>query len=341
MSGTSNGKRSWLSRRGNNHAARPRARDSVYAGQAPGWKRYWRFLVEVVLATGRDDVAVLAAALAHFTMLSLIPVLLLTASVLGTYLKSERAQEQAIALVNQYIPLLTEESVAVVPPEESPDGDSAVGLVFQSLVRERGTAGGFGLLALLWICLRIFTVLQRALDHIWNIQPHEKRPFYWRYPVALLTVLSVGLFAWLSMVATSLVGSLRLNWVEHLLGYPLPDLLTVSSVIVSLLMSVLLMFLIYRWLPSARVRSRSAVYGAAVAGVLWEIAKHTFAWLVTKKTRIDQVYGAMGSVVILILWSYLSAYILLLGAEVAFCHAKWIAAMPVIEEPAAPEEESA
>ncbi len=341
MSGTPNGKRSWLSRRGNNHIARPRARDSIYATEAPGLKRYWRFVVEVVLALGRDDVAVLAAALAHFAMLSLIPVLLLTASVLGTYLKSESAQQQAIALVNQYIPLLTTEPVEVEPPGDGFGGDTAVGRVFESLVRERGTAGGFGLLALLWICLRIFTVLQRALDHIWNIQPHEKRPFYWRYPAALATVLSVGLFAWLSMVATSLVGSLRLNWVEHLLGYPLPDLVTVASVLVSLMLSVLLMFLIYRWLPSARVRSRSAVYGAMVAGVLWEIAKHLFAWLVTKKARIDHVYGAMGSVVILILWSYLSAYILLLGAEVAFCHAKWIAAVPVIEESGSPDEESA
>ncbi len=313
--------------------ARPRrARDSAFVAQLPWHRRFWRFVFEVSVDSARNDITVLAAALAHFILLSLIPLLLVAASIFGVYLKSDRAQQQAVQLVRQYLPGSRPVAEETAGPR-GPDDEVVVG-IFQNLVRDRGTVGGFGLLALLWIAMRIFTCLQRALDRIWGIQHHEQRPFYWQYPVAFGTIVFVGLFAWFSVVVTSLVGSLRLNWPSLLFGhgYRLPDLVTVASAVVSTCMSILLMLLIYRWLPSARVRLRSAVYGAVVAGVVWEASKHFFTWFIIERVHLDRVYGAMAGVVILTLWSYASSLILLIGAEVVYCHAKWIAAAPVLEE---------
>lgn len=310
-----------------------RASHSIYATQSPGLRRYWRFVKDVFAEAMGDDLPLLAAALAHFALLSFIPILLLSTSVLGMYLSAGRAQEQALEMIAQWLPAA---ETREVDGEELPPAKSTQQLtsIFQAIARERGAVGGIGLVALLWICLRIFTTLQRALDRIWDIEHHKLRPIYLQYPIALFTILTVGLFAWISVALTSLVSSLRFNWPAELVGhgFELPDLVTVASILVSLSVSIWLMFLVYRWLPSARVRSRSATYGAVVAGVLWELSKHAFAWFVTYQGDYGQFYGAMGGIVIVMLWFYITAYIVLLGAEVVYCHAKWIAATPVLEE---------
>ncbi|MCC7491437.1 MAG: YihY/virulence factor BrkB family protein [Fimbriimonadaceae bacterium] len=321
--------------RGGRRPRGPRASDSIYASGLPGWRRYARFLRQVFHECYRDDIGLLAAALAHFGLLSIVPLMLVASSVLGFVLRGQGAMQKAVELAGSWLPTApgspaAAEAVTVVP-------------VFEKLVQERGTVGGLGLLALLWICLRIFTTLQRALDHIWNIEHHEKRPFYWQYPIALGTVLLLGLFAWLSTATTSLVSSLPFlelpAWMHD--RWYLPSQATVATVGVSWLMSVALMFLIYRWLPSARVRARSAVYGAVTAGTVWELGKQFFTLYLLRRVRFDLVYGAMSGVVVVTIWSYFTAVVALFGAEVAFCHARWIAAAPVTAaETAADDGES-
>lgn len=299
------------------------------AAQARGLRKYWLFTTHVVTETAADDLPLLGAALAHYALMSIIPLLLLTAAFFGVYLKSERAQDRAIQLVSLYlVPSGRFDSQA-----DLADADPTVTWVFKQMVNQRGTVGGFGFLALLWICLRIFTTLQRALDHIWKIERHLKRPIYLMYPMALGTIATVGLVAWLSVVLTSVVSSLRFQWPQQVWGFDfkLPDLVQTLSIVVSILMSTLLMYLIFRFLPSARVRSRSAFYGAVTAGLLWELAKHLFAWWLNYGAAYAKVYGAMAGLVILVFWTYLSAMILLFGAEVVYCHATYISAKPVVE----------
>ncbi len=300
------------------------------AAQAKGWRKYWLFLTHVVTETMGDDLPLLGAALAHYALMSIIPLLLLTAAFFGVYLKSERAQDQALQLVSQYlVPSGRLDSQA-----DLAEADPSITWVFKQMVDQRGTVGGFGFLILLWISLRIFITLQRALDHIWKIERHLKRPLYLTYPMALGSIATVGLIAWLSVALTSVVSSLRFQWPQRLWGFDfmLPDLVQTLSIVVSVLMSTLLMYLIFRFLPSARVRSRSAFYGAVTAGILWEVVKHVFAWWLNYGAEYARFYGAMAGLVILVFWTYVSAMILLLGAEVVYCHATYISAKPVVEE---------
>jgi membrane protein len=300
------------------------------AAQARGWRKYWLFLTHVVSESAEDDLPLMGAALAHFGMLSIIPLLLLTIAVCGMVFKSGSARDRAIRIVSQYVvpsgPLEGQDDVMQADPAES--------FVFKQVVDQRGTVGGFGLLALLWICLRIFMTLQRALDRIWKIDQHLKRPIYLLYPVALVTIVVIGLLGWLSVALTSFVSTLRFDWMQRFLGeqFRLPDWGQLLSMVVSILMSILLMFLIYRFLPSAKVRSRSAVYGALTAGVLWELSKHLFASLVASGAAAARIYGAMAGLVIYVVWTYISALIMLFGAEVVYCHATYISVKPVVED---------
>jgi membrane protein len=83
---------------------------------------------------------------------------------------------------------------------------------------------------------------------------------------------------------------------------------------------------IYRFLPSpaAKVTWKQAAVGGAVVAVLWELAKQGFAFYLRRFNGAhgyDKVYGSLGGLVILILWIYYSAIILLLGAEIARLYA--------------------
>ena len=305
-------------------------RELQIAATTRGWRRYWLFLTHVVSESFKDDLPLMGAALAHFALMSIIPLLMLITAAFGIYLKSDRAREQAIRIVSQYaVPGGHIDSM-----QELDQADPTVTFVFRQLVNQRGTVGGFGLVALLWICLRIFMTLQRALDRIWKIEQHEKRPLYMIYPVALVTIVGVGLIAWLSVALTSIVSSLRFEWPQKLIGFEfqMPDWGQLLSIVVSILMSILLMFLIYRFLPSAKVRSRSAVYGAVTSGILWETVKHLFASWLNYGAVYARIYGAMAGMVVFVFWTYLSALILLFGAEVVYCHATYISVKPVIED---------
>lgn len=283
-------------------------------------RRYWRFLVQVFVSCGRDDIPLLAAALAHFAMLSFIPLMLLAAWLFGTILRSPDSLDRATRFAMEFFPVKSDVITG-----------SLGGVVSQA-----GTVGIVGLLALIVISMRIFTTLQRALDKIWGIEHHEKRAFYLQYLIALTTVLCLGLLAWLSFMLTSAVTTMRLwggLWAQRIVdqGSRIPELVASASRLASISLSVVFMFLIYRLLPSARVRSRSALVGAAVAGCLWELAKHLFTWYVTRFVNFDHVYGTLGGVAILMLWTYISSVVLMFGAEVVACHAAWIARTPVLE----------
>lgn len=289
-------------------------------------RAYWNFCNDLRLDCGRHEITLLAAAMAHFALLSLVPLLLLASSVMGMVLHgNEHAQQWVRAALESFIP--------------HPDSITAI---FDHLVRGRGRVGGFGLLLLLWLSARMFTAMQRALDTIMHIKPNERRrPFYQQYIVSFVTVGSLGLFAYMSLILTSVVNQLPFAWpqqFEWLVRHGLPSFVSVAGFVVSAGLSVLLMFMVLRLLPSARIRTRSAVVGAVWSGALWELAKHGFAWYISRNASMDRLYGAMGGIVSVIVWSYLSALIVLLGAEVVECHARWIAVTSVTEEAGAAEE---
>jgi len=270
-------------------------------------RQHWAFVRQVAVSAWRDEITILAAAVAHFHLLSLVPATLLTASLLGILLRGAEAQARAVQLL----------SAALPNPQE-------IAEVAQRLAAERGPVGGFGLAILLWLSTRAFVVLQRALDAILHIQPHERRRPVWLQGLASVVVMvALGSFAYFSLIASSLVSSLLHSGAAWLPGGEryLPRWVALASTTSTTLLSILLMYLVYRWLPSAKVPRSSALAGAVAAGVLWEAGKIGFTIYVTRFASVDRFYGAMGGLVLVVGWSYLSALIVLLGAEVVKAHA--------------------
>lgn len=174
----------------------------------------------------------------------------------------------------------------------------------------------------LWAGSWVFAVVERALNRIWG---SVSRTFWHGRALTIGMVGLVGLLLSLSVMVTSILVALREMTVRlsprQIEDYPL--LASVGSAFwqvlfasLSYLITVALFVLVYRFMPRVQVTLRDTLPGAFLAGLLWELAKYTFAWSL-HYFHYDQIYGSVGAVVAVLTWSYVSSLIMLFGAQLS------------------------
>lgn len=247
----------------------------------------------------RDNGLFLASGIAFQVILALVPLALLVLSFAGSYLVShEQAMEQFARYLEQAAPTL----------------DAAHRASVIAVVEDRGTIGVVGTAGLLWIATTVFGWLRTALNAIFGVpRPHGTLR---------------GMLLDLAMIVLSgavfLASAVLAGFIEYLRRAPalLPAVrarLTGASLsyVAPFAAILLICFLIYYLVPNRRGSARAALVGALVTGILWEAAKHLFAWYVAASGSYSLVYGPLGAAAVLLVWIYYSAAVLLLGAEVA------------------------
>jgi membrane protein len=268
-------------------------------------KQVYTFLRVVFAEFNDDNGGLVAAAMAFYGLLSLIPLLLLAISVLGYAIGSERAFSSVVESIRDYFPVGTEslrENLAAIRESS-------------------GVAGGIGLLGLLWTGSQIFVILQKAM----NI-PLDVR---WQFGFlktrlrALALVLVAGVFFLLSIGITWIITAIRAfdlrvwgitNGIE-----PIWNLLATLAPIV---FSLVMFFLIYKFLPTVDMGIVGPLIAGISAGLLFELAKWLFGLYATHFGSFTAIYGSIGGAVILMLWIYYVSLITVIGAEIAAVYRK-------------------
>ncbi len=173
-----------------------------------------------------------------------------------------------------------------------------------------------------WAGSWVFAVIERAINRIWGTRP---RTFLHGRALTIGMIGSVGLLLSLSAFITSIVVALRqlasripLRRLEAIpvLAATASAFWQIMFALVSLLLTVALFTLVYRFMPSGRVTLRDTLPGALIAGMLWEAAKYLFAASL-HYFHYDQIYGSVGAVVAVLTWSYVSSLILMFGAQLS------------------------
>jgi len=172
----------------------------------------------------------------------------------------------------------------------------------------------------LWAGSWVFSVIERALNRIWGT---SSRTFLHGRALTLGMIGIVGLLLSLSVLVTSVLLFLQ-QMAERLPQRVLDRVpwLTVSGspfwqtifAVVSILVTITLFVVVYRFMPNARVSVRDALPGAVAGGLMWEAAKYIFAWSL-HYFHYDQIYGSVGAVVAVLTWGYVSSLVLLFGAQ--------------------------
>ncbi len=254
-------------------------------------RRFWAKYLQ-------DEVSTRAAALAYYALFSIFPLLLLVISLGGYLLRDPRIQQQAMERLFGSIP-----------------GESAlIERVVAQVVAARGGIGVVGSAALLWAASSYFSALYGAIHRIFD-GPRLRAGWKIRLYAVLVTVLTAPL-----LVLPTLLTALSAPLV-HYLPLPPPVLDLINRGLhqgLALGLTVLVLYLYFRYIPLRRPPVLHAAAGASVAALLWGGLNLGFGWyLKSGLVQYNLVYGSVASVIALILWLYLSSLIILIGAEVA------------------------
>jgi membrane protein len=270
-------------------------------GRSKGWLS--RVAGDFVRRLREHDLMMMAAAIAFYWLLGIVPLLLLGSSILGYVLgSSERGADEVMAMATRMIPGATGREV-----EE----------FLRSLIQSRYVTGVLGVGFLLWVAMGVFEAMASSLTTLTGGQ--ENRSYLRRKLVALVMMGSAGLLFVVALVA----GWVLAAWpeIEVLIGarIVLPPFVTAPSFsryVVSGFVACLLT-IVYRVAPVRAIRWPCAIAGATVAAVLWYQARVLFNWYLVHYARYNLFYGILGGFIGLVLWVFYTAIILLIGGVLA------------------------
>jgi len=268
----------------------------------------WALLVEGGAAF-RDTVKLhfagqldlLGAALSYYVFCSLIPMLLLTFSIVGHVAGGAPSPDGEFRrLLEIVLPF-----AASWAPQEA-----------EGILRHRGLFGGVGLFLLLWIGVRVVDIMEIGLNRVWRVT--ETRGYFRRKALSFGVFLVAGGLAVGSVAVTAFVFGRPFLWLSPpgLTFGPYAALLLVRFLL-PLAVSSLMFFLLYRWLPNRPVKKRSALAGALLAAGLWEVVKSAFAWILATTGGYQTLYGSLASVMATLIWTYFTCVIFFLGGAMA------------------------
>lgn len=259
----------------------------------------WRVFKEL----GDDDAAHLSAGVAYYSVFSVFPLLLGLLAISGTVFTSITLQEQFLDYVT----------------ESMPGSKEFVSKNIEELVRFRGALGIGAILGLLWSGSSAFGAMSRAINRAWDID--KDRPFYVAKTLHIIIALGVGMLFLLSSFASVAIEllsnysrNLGLPGHEFFLSFGLGNLM-LNAVPWAITLAVFL--LLYRFVPNCKTYWRYVWTGAVVAAILFEASKGIFMWYLVNIANYELIYGSVASMMVLMSWAYVSAFILILGAEIS------------------------
>lgn len=265
-------------------------------------KVIWKLLSATYMKWSEDHAQGLGAALAFYTVFSLAPLLLIVIAIAGLVFGQEAAEGQ---IIGQIQGLVGEESAKAIQGILENVRKPATGLIATALA----------IITLLFGATGVFAQLQEALNTIWGVEN--------KADVGILQILRNRFLSFMTVLGSgflllaSLVLSAGLAAIGHKLEYLLPGpepLIQVINFLVSFGVITVLFAMIYKMLPDVSIQWSDVWIGAGMTSLLFTIGKFLIG-LYLGKSDVGVVYGAAGSLIVILLWVYYAAQIFLLGAE--------------------------
>ena len=239
----------------------------------------------------------LASGISFNLLICLIPILFFVVSLAGFVLSRRAAVEVVVNQIAEFVPIYKDELHEIL----------------SDIIRRRNLSGLLGTLVLLLFATQLFAALRLVLNDIFGF---GDGPGFLRETIKDLVLLFVmGILFLASIVLTDLFG-----WLKILLMVPVgmtPEWIRSVSIVLALALDTALFFVAYRYFPHRLVPVVPALGGAFLATLLWEAAKQGFRWYIVTLGVYDAVYGPLGVLVALSMFTYYSGVVFVLGAEFA------------------------
>ena len=257
-------------------------------------------MIKPVKGFVEDDMPSYAAALSFWVFFSLFPFVLLLVALLG-FLR-----------IPGFFDWLVDQARSVMP-------EQAAGLVEQIVgqVRTRASGGliSFVVVIALWAASAAVRMAMHALNIAHDVE--ESRPAWKRYPLSIVYTMLLAAMVVVA-VGLMLVGPQVMEWLAAQvgLGRVFVVLWTWLRFPVAILLLMAFVALIYYLFPNIDQPFRFVTPGTILAVVLWLVASIGFSFCVSNFTDFSAIYGGLGAIIVLLLYVFISAAVLLFGAEV-------------------------
>lgn len=250
-----------------------------------------------------DNVMKLSAALSYYTIFSLPPLLIIIISLSGFFFGEEAVRGEVFGQINQIV-------------------GNDVALQIQEIIKNVKLSGSnsfftvLGIIVLLIGASTVFAEIQDSINYIWGIKAKPKKGLMKFLKNRLMSFSMIGSLGFLLMVSL-IVNSFMDFLSKRLAGYFPEEIIYVFyalNVLIVFLTIVLLFTLIFKTLPDGKVVLRDCLIGASFTAVLFMLGKFAIGYYLGRFS-IGSIYGAAGSVILILVWVYYSAIILYFGAE--------------------------
>ena len=257
-----------------------------------------RLFLRVVRRMGNDDAPSMAASVGFYSIISLFPLLLAILSIIGWIAGSQSRQDELVEFIIGYLP----------------GSGSFVRNSLAEIHSLRLATTIIGTLGLIWSGSALFGAINKVVNRAWEIGHNpsflrsKPKQLIMSLGVGGLFVASIALTSFIQWASTIKIGNQTAG--EFLGGQGFEIALRIPA----LFISFLIFAAIYKFLPDTRTRWRFIWIGAVSAAIIFEVAKGLFLWYLEHVAQFEQIYGNVASVVVLMVWAYVCALILIAGA---------------------------
>ena len=263
---------------------------------------FFHFNRQVVGEYFADNVIKYSASLAYYTTLSLAPMLVIIISVSGFLFGKEAMRGEVYSQINGLVGSDAAMQIQKTMQNIHLRGDTPFATIVSLVILLIGATGIFG-------------EMQDSLNKIWGLKTTSKKA-WWRLIInrvlSFSLIISMGFVLMVSLILNAVVLTLsgKLNTLIHGIGDTLVPLV---DNLLSIVVTWLLFATIFKILPDAKIKWKDVLIGAFITACLFTLGKIGIGYYLSK-SNLATVFGAAGSVIIIMIWVYYSSAILYLGA---------------------------
>lgn len=284
----------------------------------------WSALIYIFGETFRewndDKVPRLGAALAFYSVLSLGPLLLIVIAVASLFWGRDAVSGYLLAEIQALIGNRGAHAIQAILAHREQTADHSGG----------GWATTIGIVTLLVSSTGFFAQLQDALNTIWNVDHMPRGHWIWFVKKRVLSfamILGVGFLLLIGLVASAALSAFTTS-LDSIMP---PILLHALNTFLSFCVAAVLFAMVYKFLPDVAIKWRDVSVGAVMTALMFEAGKFLIG-LYLGHSAFGSVYGAAGSLIVLLIWIYYSAQVFFLGAEFTQVYARYMGDKVVIKK---------
>jgi membrane protein len=270
----------------------------------------YRYTKQVFTEFIEDDILKYSASLAYYTVFSLAPVIIIMVSICGALFGKEAFQGHVYGQIKGLVGGEAAIQIQDIIKNIHLTGNSIFATIISIIILLIGATGIFG-------------EVQDSLNKIWGLRLKARHP-WWRVILNRLLsfslIISIGFIMMVSLLLNAIVSAFGKFLARYFSEFSV-IVVQISDSILTFIVTTFLFSLMFKVLPDAKIKWKDVLVGGFITAIFFTLGKLAIGYYLGS-SDIATVYGAAGSIMIIMIWVYYSSIILYLGAEFTKVYAK-------------------